>query len=614
MLAACSGAYADYTAEDGIDVFAFIAQTVLEDRLADQLGIEELRAHGGTHVDPEFKTMIDRRLRTAEKRLGTALCTNPPPHRVTDSRTSGRSKWDEFIYWGKRFYEWDQWDERERNYKLRTAERLAEARQSLLDDGDWITALDRAFKYGNNSLVRWQAYSRLIPWMREQPELSREAAEVLWSRDATSPEERVRRFLALVPATKEVVAGQSDRISIAAFMLMAVDETDNFPFRTSPFWHGYRLTGYPEPAAQLDPASIYQHARDFLSQILEEARKRDLHLRDRLDAQGILWSITKWDHIEGWPEEDIEALRRYVQGLPVLPHAGLTDLADRLLLDTDSLRTIQRLLQDKRQVIFYGPPGTGKTFVALELAKLFAGNPEEYDDAGSVTLVQFHPSYAYEDFVQGFRPAKDGGGFELRDGPLLRIAEAARHDPESIHVLVIDEINRGNIAKVFGELYFLLEYRDQAIELQYSDTPFTMPKNLWIIGTMNTADRSIALIDAALRRRFYFVPFFPDQRPVEGLLRRWLQRHKPELLWVADRVDQANALLGDQHAAIGPSHFMKPNLDEEWVRVIWQHSILPYVAEHFFGQEDRLAEFELDALARRADPTTTAADETADAD
>jgi len=118
-----------------------------------------------------------------------------------------------------------------------------------------------------------------------------------------------------------------------------------------------------------------------------------------------------------------------------------------------------------------------------------------------------------------------------------------------------------------------------------------------MIGTMNTADRSIALIDAALRRRFHFVPFFPDQRPIQGLLRRWLRREKPHLEWVADRVDAANALLDDRDAAIGPSHFMRDNLDEEWVQLIWDHSILPYVGEHFFGQDDRRDEFSLTALA-----------------
>ena len=113
---------------------------------------------------------------------------------------------------------------------------------------------------------------------------------------------------------------------------------------------------------------------------------------------------------------------------------------------------------------------------------------------------------------------------------------------------------------------------------------------------MNTADRSIALVDAALRRRFYFVSFLPDEAPVRGLLRRWLQKHKPELLWLADAVDLANTKLGDRHVAIGPSYFMDAGLTEEWIFLIWRHSIIPYLQEHFFGQEERLGEFELASL------------------
>ena len=106
-------------------------------------------------------------------------------------------------------------------------------------------------------------------------------------------------------------------------------------------------------------------------------------------------------------------------------------------------------------------------------------------------------------------------------------------------------------------LYFLLEYRDEAIRLLYRDKMFSLPENLWFIGTMNTTDRSIALVDAALRRRFYFFNFFPDQPPVEGLLSRWIAKNSPGDAWVADLVDMANGKLEDRHLGIGPSHFMK---------------------------------------------------------
>jgi 5-methylcytosine-specific restriction protein B len=184
----------------------------------------------------------------------------------------------------------------------------------------------------------------------------------------------------------------------------------------------------------------------------------------------------------------------------------------------------------------------------------------------------------------------------LREGPLKRIARKAAKRPEVEHYLIIDEINRGNLAKIFGELYFLLEYRKEQVDLLYSNEPFSLPSNLRVIGTMNTSDRSIALVDLALRRRFHFVPFFPHEPPVQGLLRRWLRRHRPEMEWVADVVDRANTLLDNRHAAIGPSYFLDPRLDEEKVALIWEHSILPYVAEQLFGEEGRMEAFALERL------------------
>ena len=276
------------------------------------------------------------------------------------------------------------------------------------------------------------------------------------------------------------------------------------------------------------------------------------------------------------------------------PTSALQTLADNLLFDVAHLHEIEKLLNDKRQVIFQGPPGTGKTYVARKLANCLSGSKER------VRLVQFHPAYAYEDFVQGYRPALIDGqpGFELRNGPLLEAAERAKAEPDARHFLVIDEINRGNLSKVFGELYFLLEYRNEEMRLLYDDEPFSLPKNLYIIGTMNTADRSIALVDLALRRRFHFVEFHPHKPPVEGILQRWLGQKAPAMSWVADIVDRANKKLNDQQAAIGPSYFMKDNLNEEMLRLTWEHNILPYVEEHLYGEHDRLEEFRLDKLRR----------------
>ena len=289
------------------------------------------------------------------------------------------------------------------------------------------------------------------------------------------------------------------------------------------------------------------------------------------------------------------------------PEAEVGALADELLLPAEWVQRVLELLADKKQIIFYGPPGTGKTFVARKLARFLAP-----DDQHRKT-VQFHPSYAYEDFIEGYRPRDGENGsvrYELTPGPLRQLAKIAEESAEPC-VLLIDEINRGNIAKVFGELYYLLEYRgdDDQIDLQYGSEPFELPENFFIVATMNTADRSIAILDAALRRRFHFVDFFPDRWPVEGLLRRWLQRHVPSMTYVADLVDAANRMLPDRHLQIGPSYFMRPGLNRQWLERIWAHSVLPYVEEQFFDEPDRVEEFTLAAIEQRINGAAAAATE-----
>jgi len=274
---------------------------------------------------------------------------------------------------------------------------------------------------------------------------------------------------------------------------------------------------------------------------------------------------------------------------PNLPRAALArpsaSLAEELLVDSDWLARVRDLLEERKQVIFYGPPGTGKTYLARKLAADLVG-PEQ------VKLVQFHPSYTYEDFFEGYRPLASESGtisFDLRPGPLRQLVSRAVEHRDQSFVLIIDEINRANIAKVFGELYFLLEYRDDAVELMYSsgDDPFTLPPNIYLIGTMNTADRSIALLDSAMRRRFAFVGLDPRQDPTRSLLRRWSLRHGLPLV-AAELLDELNRRIDDPDFQIGPSYFMRSTeadaLSDVRLRRIWSADIQPLLEEHFYGQ------------------------------
>ncbi|WP_129305440.1 AAA family ATPase [Streptomyces sp. L2] len=291
---------------------------------------------------------------------------------------------------------------------------------------------------------------------------------------------------------------------------------------------------------------------------------------------------------------------RPVQRELTLPDVTGELAADLLVHDRAWLEEIRELLLDERQLVLYGPPGTGKTYLAMKLAEYFGGGPEQ------VKIVQFHPSYAYEDFFEGFRPVEDPEtrevAFRLTAGPLRELADLAsregnRHVP---HFLVIDEINRANLAKVFGELYFLLEYRTKSVRLTYSGDDFALPPSLFVIGTMNTADRSIALVDAAMRRRFAFVELSPRTEPTAGLLARWLAREgkDPE---PARLLDALNSLIGDADFAIGPSYLMKPGVYRDGgLARTWRTKILPLLEEHHYGEGlDVPARYGLDALRER---------------
>ncbi|MBK8538936.1 MAG: AAA family ATPase [Ardenticatenia bacterium] len=338
-----------------------------------------------------------------------------------------------------------------------------------------------------------------------------------------------------------------------------------------------QLLGIPEPVAT---------TRGQL-----QVKANDL-LRQRIDAffPNDPWGMTRF--LYWYAEREIE---------PAPPvDDPMADLAERLLVDRAFLDDIVALLADKGQVILYGPPGTGKTYLARKLAEALVPDPTRR------MLVQFHPSTSYEDFFEGYRPETGVGGdmsYRLTPGPLALLAGRAADAPGKRHIMIIDEINRANLPKVLGELLFLFEYRDEQVRTLYRpDDAFQLPKDLWFIGTMNTADRSIALVDAALRRRFNFIPFFPDRGPMQGLLDRWLTANG-QPAWVGELVamvnDEISKALGGSHLLLGPSHFMKSGIDETLMRRIWEYNIEPFIEDQFFGDPSQIERFRFPAVKGR---------------
>lgn len=254
------------------------------------------------------------------------------------------------------------------------------------------------------------------------------------------------------------------------------------------------------------------------------------------------------------------------------------------------LQTIER----KKQVILYGSPGTGKTFIAEKLAQHLIGGNDGFSE-----LVQFHPAYSYEDFIQGIRPQNKDGQltYSMAPGRFLEFCKKAE-SREGICVLIIDEINRANLAQVFGELMYLLEYRDKEIPLAGGNT-FRIPSNVRIIGTMNTADRSLALVDHALRRRFAFI----EIRPNYELLENYHKTRNPcfkvdRLIKVLKKLNQA---IADKNYELGISFFLTEKLTED-IEDIWKMEIEPYLEEYFFDRLEKVDEFRWDKIKQQVLP------------
>ncbi len=311
-----------------------------------------------------------------------------------------------------------------------------------------------------------------------------------------------------------------------------------------------------------------------------------------------------FDHIS--TQRQLELYGRPAEGGPEPPQTplpggpSLDDISEETGYPLATLESWKAMLLDKRQIVFQGPPGTGKTYMAEQLARHLAHN-----EGGFYEVIQFHPAYSYEDFIQGLRPVTREGNlsFEMRKGKFLEFCERSAKSkvlsdgvgPErrAKCVLIIDEINRADLPRVFGELLYLLEYRDREIELAAGEIRFRIPENVLLIGTMNTADRSIALVDYALRRRFSFVTLQPEY----DILREHLisEGYQPDDL--IGLLEDLNEVINDPNLSIGISFFMnKGGRLKETLPLIWKGEIEPLLREYFFGQGDRMANFTWEVL------------------
>lgn len=311
-----------------------------------------------------------------------------------------------------------------------------------------------------------------------------------------------------------------------------------------------------------------------------------------MNPQGSLFKLTKgeYDFIMDMVREENQ---ENTIGSEQAESYSKEDFLSEVYMTSEKYDSLKGLLLNKKNIILQGAPGVGKTFAAKRLAYSIMGVKDE----SRVEFIQFHQNYSYEDFIMGYKPS--GEGFELQNGIFYKFCQKASNNQEVPYFFIIDEINRGNMSKIFGELLMLIEkdYRGKKLTLAYNGLPFSVPKNVYIIGMMNTADRSLALIDYALRRRFSFFAMEPGFSS-DGF-RQYLDSFNDDTFYaLIEKIKDLNFEIAKDPSlgsgfCIGHSYFCgQDECTDEWMQSVVEYDILPMLEEYWFDEPAKIQKWQ----------------------
>lgn len=347
-------------------------------------------------------------------------------------------------------------------------------------------------------------------------------------------------------------------------------------------------------SAEQDGQQIYFEKVEGLTSPIDYQTLKNFSELEKMEyfvnPQGSLFKLTKGEYEfiydvirEENPVASAEKVDKYTK----------EDFLDEVYMTENRYDMLVSVLKNKKNIILQGAPGVGKTFAAKRLAYSVMGEKDE----NRIEFIQFHQNYSYEDFMMGYKPVNDG--FELKYGIFYHFCQKAANHPDKEYFFIIDEINRGNMSKIFGELLMLIErdYRGTKATLAYNGLSFTVPKNLYIIGMMNTADRSLAMIDYALRRRFSFFDIEPGFDS-EGFMKYQEELNNETFSLLVSKVKELNKEISLDKSlgkgfCIGHSYFCgQTECSDEWLHAIVDYDILPMLCEYWFDDTGKLQRWE----------------------